>query len=144
VREGRRKEFAAFERFSDPAMRAKIPDPNAAETFEQSKLRWDDLREPAHVQALEHTRRLLEVRRREIAPRLVGARSGTFRTHEPSGLQVQWPLGGNARLHLAANFADKPLEALAPPPGRVIHTEGEAAHNRLGPWSGVWTLEGAA
>ncbi len=34
VREGRRKEFARFKAFTDPAMREKIPDPNAASTFE--------------------------------------------------------------------------------------------------------------
>ena len=59
-------------------------------------------------------------------------------------LIVEWPLAGGARLHLAANFGDAPLEALAPPVGRVLHTEGEAGHNRLGPWSGIWTLEGPA
>jgi maltooligosyltrehalose trehalohydrolase len=143
VREGRRKEFAAFERFSDPATRARIPDPNARETFEASKLRWEDLKQAPHAQALAHTRRLLEVRAREIASRLTGARAGTFRTHDDRGVSVDWPLAAGARLHLAANFGDAPLEALAPPPGRVIHTEGEAGHNRLGPWSGIWTLEGA-
>ena len=37
VREGRRSEFASFAAFSDPARRAQIPDPNAAETFERSR-----------------------------------------------------------------------------------------------------------
>jgi len=143
VREGRRKEFAAFERFSDPATREKIPDPNARETFERSKLRWEDLAAREHADALEHVRRLLEVRMREIAPRLMGARAGTFRTHDDRGLSVEWPLAGGARLRLAANFGDAPLEALAPPAGRVLHTEGDAGHNRLGPWSGIWTLEDA-
>ena len=50
---------------------------------------------------------------------------------------------GPARLRLAANFGGAPLEALAPPTGRVIHTEGEVGHNRLGPWSGIWTIEDA-
>ena len=36
VREGRRGEFAHFAAFSDPAQRARIPDPNAASTFESS------------------------------------------------------------------------------------------------------------
>jgi 1,4-alpha-glucan branching enzyme len=143
VREGRRKEFAAFERFSDPATRAKIPDPNAAETFEASKLRWDDTKREPHAEALEHTRRLLAVRARELVPRLEGARSGTFRTHGDRGLSVEWPLAGGSTLRMVANFGDGPLEAMAPPPGRVIHTQGEAGHNRLGPWSGIWTLEGA-
>jgi 1,4-alpha-glucan branching enzyme len=143
VREGRRKEFAAFERFSDPAVREKIPDPNALETFERSKLDWADLRRPAHAAALGHTRALLAVRAREIVPRLTGARAGTFQTHGERGLTVEWPLGGGARLRLAANFGPAPLEAIAPPVGRVIHAEGDAGHNRLGPWSGLWTLEGA-
>ena len=33
VREGRRREFAKFAAFSDPERRARIPDPNAAQTF---------------------------------------------------------------------------------------------------------------
>src|SRR5258708_17308403 len=37
VREGRRREFAGFAAFSDPARRQTIPDPNAAETFEHSR-----------------------------------------------------------------------------------------------------------
>jgi maltooligosyltrehalose trehalohydrolase len=38
VREGRRKEFAKFSAFSDPARRAQIPDPNDVATFERSSL----------------------------------------------------------------------------------------------------------
>src|SRR5260221_4791509 len=49
VREGRRREFAAFDRFTDAKAREAIPDPNDAKTFAASKLRWDDLREPAHA-----------------------------------------------------------------------------------------------
>ncbi|WP_147432237.1 malto-oligosyltrehalose trehalohydrolase [Pararobbsia silviterrae] len=37
VREGRRREFAKFSAFSDPARRARIPDPNDRATFEQSR-----------------------------------------------------------------------------------------------------------
>jgi len=143
VREGRRKEFAAFERFSDPATREKIPDPNARDTFEASKLDWSDLDDKRHAEALAHTKQLLAVRMREIAPRLAGAKAGSFKTHGDTGLTVEWPLAGGARLRLAANFGDAPLQAMAPPAGRVIHSEGEAGHNRLGPWSGIWTLEGA-
>ena len=36
VREGRRREFAKFAAFADPARRDAIPDPNAASTFEES------------------------------------------------------------------------------------------------------------
>jgi maltooligosyltrehalose trehalohydrolase len=143
VREGRRKEFAAFERFSDPATREKIPDPNARATFEASKLRWEDLRNARHAASLEHTKKLLALRMRELAPRLAGAGAGAFRTHGERGLMVEWPLGGGARLRLAANFGDAPVEAMTPPAGRVIHTEGETGRDRFGPWSGIWTLEAA-
>ena len=36
VREGRRSEFARFAAFADPAKRERIPDPNAAATFQAS------------------------------------------------------------------------------------------------------------
>ena len=42
VREGRRREFAHFSGFTDPAQRQRIPDPNAQSTFEASIPRIDD------------------------------------------------------------------------------------------------------
>jgi maltooligosyltrehalose trehalohydrolase len=43
VTEGRRKEFADFSEFRDPAKRNEIPDPQAIESFERSKLVWREL-----------------------------------------------------------------------------------------------------
>ena len=40
VRDGRRREFARFAEFQDPALREKIPDPNALSTFAQAVLDW--------------------------------------------------------------------------------------------------------
>jgi 1,4-alpha-glucan branching enzyme len=48
VTNGRRSEFSRFARFSDPELRARIPDPNAQETFFQSKLDWSSLSSPEH------------------------------------------------------------------------------------------------
>src|SRR6266550_7034457 len=48
VTEGRRNEFARFKKFSSPAKRASIPDPNAETTFTSSKLDWRSLNEPTH------------------------------------------------------------------------------------------------
>jgi maltooligosyltrehalose trehalohydrolase len=42
VTEGRRGEFARFAAFQDPAGRDQIPDPQAPETFERSRLRWEE------------------------------------------------------------------------------------------------------
>ena len=44
VRKGRREEFARFPEFQDPAMRERIPDPMAEETFASAKLDWDEHR----------------------------------------------------------------------------------------------------
>ena len=58
VRKGRREEFAAFDR--DPE---SIPDPQAATTFERSRLDWDEpLRQP-HAEILEWYRALIRLRR---------------------------------------------------------------------------------
>jgi maltooligosyltrehalose trehalohydrolase len=145
VREGRRKEFAAFERFRDPAARERIPDPNADETFHASKVHWGEPTLAGHREALEHHRALLAIRARDLGPHLPGrAHAGTFHAIAQTGLAVDWTLGDRARLHLRANFGAVRLEGVARPAGIVLHGEGEPAEgNALGPWSGIWTLEPA-
>eukprot|EP00698_Gefionella_okellyi_P007623 TRINITY_DN1862_c0_g1_i4.p1 TRINITY_DN1862_c0_g1~~TRINITY_DN1862_c0_g1_i4.p1 ORF type:complete len:532 (-),score=46.87 TRINITY_DN1862_c0_g1_i4:1229-2824(-) len=49
VTEGRRKEFAAFKAFEDPATREKIPDPQDETTFQKSKLIWSELNDQPHA-----------------------------------------------------------------------------------------------
>jgi maltooligosyltrehalose trehalohydrolase len=58
VSDGRRQEFAHFG--WDPA---QVPDPQAASTFEASKLRWSELARPSHAGIFEWYRRLVELRR---------------------------------------------------------------------------------
>ena len=71
VRNGRREEFRHFPAFRDEAARDRIPDPTAESTFASAKLDWAALASPATPAALDRTRRLLALRRDEIAP-LVG------------------------------------------------------------------------
>ncbi|MDQ6626776.1 MAG: malto-oligosyltrehalose trehalohydrolase [Verrucomicrobiota bacterium] len=52
VTEGRRREFSNFHAFRDANIRAAIPDPQAEQTFAASTLRWEELREEKHAQAL--------------------------------------------------------------------------------------------
>ncbi|CAN5488727.1 malto-oligosyltrehalose trehalohydrolase [soil metagenome] len=63
VTQGRRKEFGHFAAFRDPAVLAMIPDPQAATTFADSKLRWDELRDEKHAQVLLLYREFLGLRR---------------------------------------------------------------------------------
>ena len=68
VTQGRRREFARFTRFADPAMQASIPDPNAAQTFLISKLDWgsdDDAVQAGMITQNEH-----RTKRKQILARL--------------------------------------------------------------------------
>ena len=58
VRRGRREEFAAFG--WDPE---EVPDPQDANSFERSKLRWSELDEPFHRRMLEWYRALIRLRK---------------------------------------------------------------------------------
>jgi maltooligosyltrehalose trehalohydrolase len=62
VTEGRRREFAAFPEFSDAATRERIPDPQAPETFERSRLDWAERARPGHAEVLALYARLLALR----------------------------------------------------------------------------------
>ena len=61
-RRGDGREFAAFG--WDPAV---IPDPESVETFERSKLRWDEVHEGEHGEMLEWFRALIRLRRGSAA-----------------------------------------------------------------------------
>jgi len=58
VSDGRKKEFAAFG--WDPA---SIPDPESRETFERSKLCWDEVDKERHAEMLEWYRDLIHLRK---------------------------------------------------------------------------------
>lgn len=62
VREGRRHEFARFRAYADPAARERIPDPQAPETFQASRLSWEETRREPHRSTLALYRRLLALR----------------------------------------------------------------------------------
>ncbi|MEX2663717.1 MAG: malto-oligosyltrehalose trehalohydrolase [Vicinamibacterales bacterium] len=60
---GRRREFAGFPQFADPDAAERIPDPQAEETFRNSRLRWDELGAGVHERSLALYRALLAMRR---------------------------------------------------------------------------------
>ena len=62
VSEGRRKDFAAFGWSPE-----QVPDPQAEGTFLRSKLRWNEPAKGIHAEVLDWHRRLIRVRREEIA-----------------------------------------------------------------------------
>ncbi|MBS1188594.1 MAG: malto-oligosyltrehalose trehalohydrolase [Rhodocyclaceae bacterium] len=147
VTQGRRGEFAAFGRFADPAVRARIPDPNAESTFRASVLDWDILAEPPHARCLALYRELLALRREWIVPRLagMGGGQGRFRVVGAMALAVSWRLGDGSRLALLANLGAQPAGEVAVPSGQILYrsdnfqaTDFQAG--RLPPWSAAWLL----
>ena len=143
VRDGRRREFAAFERFAGAEGRARIPDPNDPATFAASKLQWELLSAPRHAESLRRHGELLAIRRERIVAHLPGpGRGAAFEALGSAGVAVDWTLGDGARLHLRANFGDAPLAAMSRAPGEILHAEGDAGRPQgLPAWGGVWTLE---
>ncbi len=95
VTEGRRKEFAEFPEFSDPAARERIPDPQAEGTFRRSQLRWDEHRSGEHLHSLALYRALLALRRSE--PALSGSTEtrGTARAPDDETIVVRRSEGGS-------------------------------------------------
>jgi maltooligosyltrehalose trehalohydrolase len=69
VTEGRRREFRSFSAFANPKVRERIPDPQAADTFRASRLRWSEPKQEPHASILRLYRALIELRRREPALR---------------------------------------------------------------------------
>ena len=123
VREGRRREFASFAAFSDPARRAQIPDPNAAETFHRScpisHAECGDARRAFY-------RRLLALRRAHLVPRLEGATAIDAVPIGPSAVLARWRLGDGAVWTLACNLGTEPC-SLARPAGDVIFETADGA-----------------
>jgi maltooligosyltrehalose trehalohydrolase len=63
VTAGRRNEFKAFAAFSDPSVRARIPDPQDAATWESSVLDWNEQHDEPHTRCVAAYRDLLALRR---------------------------------------------------------------------------------
>jgi maltooligosyltrehalose trehalohydrolase len=123
VREGRRKEFAAFSPFADEETLAQLPDPNAIETFERSK---PDANKPSSVEHEQLYARLLALRRHEIIPRLRGARAVEACVVGPAAVVAQWRMGDGALLTIAVNLGQDPAE-ISMHQGRVLFATSSAA-----------------
>ncbi|WP_076998363.1 malto-oligosyltrehalose trehalohydrolase [Variovorax sp. KK3] len=129
VSDGRRAEFGRFALFGDEAARSRIPDPNAASTFEASKLRWEESDDPSREAWRAQVGKMLAQRQRWLVP-LLERQCGVGSFHAEGGLlRVDWTLADTTkgqsgpRLHLVANFGDAPAEGIPAPSGRVLHAD---------------------
>lgn len=142
VREGRRKEFARFPEFQDPARRERIPDPIAEATFLSAKLDWGAIATDGGAARLAWTRRLLAVRHAEIVPRLAGmtGHAGACEVLGTGAVAVRWRMGDGSVLRLVLNLSGGTVDA-PPPLPRLLWREGARDGSRLGPWTAEWSAE---
>ncbi len=141
VRDGRRREFAAFFAHAED-----VPDPLAEATFAASRLKWGEIEDPAHAAALAQTRNLLRLRSREIMPRLVGEEVRVLREQSlgPRAFAIAWRLADGSELGLTANLGPDGLDRAEPRSGSILYATHDHRNGALAPWSVTWELRHGA
>ena len=148
VSEGRRREFARFPEFADPATRERIPDPQAESTFRRSSLDWSHARAAVHKDWLAFHQALLALRTREVAPLLADepVPAVSWKALGETALEVAWtfPTG---TLRLVANLGAAPVPHDGPGAdwGRRLYALAlpSPTWSALPPWSVAFYLAGA-
>jgi maltooligosyltrehalose trehalohydrolase len=125
VRKGRREEYSRF-----AAFRGSVPDPLAESTFRQCVLDWNK----RDAGWLAHTKKLLQLRARAIAPRKF--RPGTYRMLGERAFEVKWEELTRGGLTLVANCGDARAAIQEFPKERALWSNGAPG----APWSVNWWL----
>ncbi len=145
VRDGRRREFAAFAEFEDPRVRESIPDPNDEATFRRSCPDFAAAADPANARWVTLYRDLLAIRRERIAAALGECRSGGVERVGERALLARWQLGPR-ELAIAVNLAGESC-AVTSCSGELLYESAEggwsqAQECRLPAFSSVAFLRG--
>ncbi|MFC7476634.1 malto-oligosyltrehalose trehalohydrolase [Dankookia sp. GCM10030260] len=131
VTAGRRKEFAKFAVFQDPATRERIPDPNAEATFHASIPDPAEATRPPHDGILALHRRLLAIRHARIVPHLPGARALGAQAIGEKAVLARWRLGDGSTLAIATNLGADPVPCDAAGAPLFESRAGALAEGRL-------------
>lgn len=113
VRRGRQGEFAAFGWRPD-----EVPDPQAVETFERSKLNWSELDGDAHARLLEWHRSLISLRRQH--PELGTTSWPQVRFDE----RARWLVMRRGDWQVCCNLAAEPVDLAIT--GRLVLASADA------------------
>jgi maltooligosyltrehalose trehalohydrolase len=101
VSEGRKREFAAFG--WPPEL---VPDPESMETFQRSKLRWDEIAEGKHAEMLEWCRTLIAFRRGSPSLNDPDPRHIHVRFDE----EAKWLMMDRGPVCVMLNLGERPVE----------------------------------
>ncbi len=142
VREGRAREFEVFAAFKDEQQRARIPDPNARETFVGSNPHPAGNSIPPELMSF--YRELLSLRQQHIVQHLAQCRALAASVVGETALVASWLLGNGARLEIAVNFSDV-IWLIDPLTEPALFTSVEAgaalaAQGKLAPHCAVVTI----
>jgi maltooligosyltrehalose trehalohydrolase len=147
VTSGRRNEFARFAKFRSPELRRRIPDPNAEQTFLQSKLNWQTASCQCHSRWTKLYRELLSIRQRLIVPLLKRIGKATIERCDERrrALSVTWSMENGGRLELHANLGGEATDVLHEiSPGLIYASNAEVVRaskrSSLPAWTVVWRL----
>jgi len=147
VTNGRRNEFARFDKFRSPELRDRIPDPNARQTFLHSKLDWASASCECHFRWLRLYRELLSIRRQVVVPLVahIGKAVMELCDEQSRVLAVSWTLTNRERLELAANLGAGSAVFPANLCSSLIYASSpecakDCEHGSLPSWSVVWRL----
>ena len=138
VRDGRRKEFAGFG--WDPE---QIPDPQAAETFNRSKLDWAEREREPHATLLQWYRQLIRLRRSNLA--LLDGELDRVRVTYAS--RESWLILARRHIRVICNLADavQQIHVGASRPPRILLSSDDRAtcngHSACLPPESVLILE---
>ena len=118
ITRGRRAEFAQFSQFSSPEQRKLIPDPNAEKTYLLSKLDWSKSEQQEHLTFLRLYQILLDIRRREIIPRLSPGESrqtaqAGYRILSEKALKAWWKMADDSGLTVLFNLQQESVDCSA-------------------------------
>jgi maltooligosyltrehalose trehalohydrolase len=116
VTEGRRREFSGFTAFQDPAQRERIPDPQAPDTFERSRLDWLERDRPPHAGILALHQVLLALRRSDPALRDRSRDGFSVAPLGEGALALRRAAPGHPQLLLIVNLRGEVLAELARDP----------------------------
>jgi len=143
VREGRRRELALMHG-GDP-QQIETYDPCANKTFTHAKLNWEERKQPRHAAWLAYHRKLLDLRHREIIPRLenISAAAAGYRILSELALMAWWSLGDGARLSLYANLGTSTVAGIPALEGRLLFATTAGIKESLAPMSALWYLSEA-
>jgi maltooligosyltrehalose trehalohydrolase len=111
ISEGRKKEFVAFGWSPD-----QIPDPQAEQTFTDSILKWDEMREEPHASLLQWHKDLIHLRRRRSELSDGDLNAVAVRFDE----EAQWLILQRGPTSIACNLSKVPVELEISGAGQLV------------------------